>query len=174
MSIFTDIYNFGRKPVAVIGKVIKVALPIVKELIPGNKIINGISKVTKVIPKVKSLFNKGVKMNPLEKAVREWAEFYLSTKPNTQGLDKVKELFEGLQASLEVYKHVKGKPKNIWVGELKIAFDNLIGDEPNALIGNGDNVLLTLDIPMIGIEPVSDFLLAQLEGLIIDEGDEVI
>lgn len=156
MSIFSKL-----NPVKLIKKIGKI--PLIKKLAPVGKIIykklapNELKLALKIADKLKSLIIKDHKMeNEFEKTVRLLVETVDDFKDAT-GVDKALVLIPLIKAAQDIGEAMK-EPAAILNPKVLSAFDNLVGDEENALIGTHPNAKIQVNTGFLPLEQLSDIL----------------
>lgn len=103
----------------------------------------------------KTLFPRGASMNPFERAIREIVD--VVDAAITKNGNVVVELIEAVMSLGSVYKEIDDLSPEQRIPMLREALDNLIGNEPGAVIG--PNGKIKFSIPFVGLETVSDLII---------------
>lgn len=106
-------------------------------------------------------------MSKLEEAVRGLftAVLGLKEKHGLEILLSLTPIFVNIQT---IYGEIAGKTKAEYVPLIRQALDNMIGEDPNALIGP-KGTLVQFDIPYVPDEMITDFVLSAIEQAMLKE-----
>ena len=96
-------------------------------------------------------------MNQFEAAVRTLLQSYAAVKDKS-GFDIIIGLVPAFGAINELKDAIANRPKEVWKPELRAALDNLIGDEPDAVIGSSPTALIDVDLKIVPTEMVADLV----------------
>jgi len=125
-------------------------------------IIGLVPRLKKLIPKKKG----GSTVNEFESAIRKIIEAVVGLGEKS-GLEKALALVPALLAIQEVSSAIQGVSKDEYVPKLKEALDNLIGSEENALIGDGANAIIKVDLKYVSVEKLTDLILDSAEKALL-------
>ena len=153
-------FGWLKKIVKPIGSVVKIIPKPIRNLVyetavpaPIRKIVG---KAIKVIPIVKTLIKGDSEMNAIEKILRQLVEFAITVKEKST-VELITALLPMVLDLKSVYDEIAGMGKEEMLEQFRIALDNVIGEEANALIGPAG--LLKADIPYVNFEQFSDLLI---------------
>ena len=154
MSIFSKLNPL--KLIKTIPKIVKKVAPIGKVVI--DKVApKEIKLVLSLAGKLKNLLRKkDSKMNEFEKAARTLVRT-IDDFQDATGVDKALLLLPLLTSAKEISEALKGDPIEL-NPKVKQAFDNLIGDEENALIGTHPNAHIRVNTGFLPLEQLSDIM----------------
>lgn len=100
-------------------------------------------------------------MNKFETAIRRIVEL-IAMVGATDTWTLVMKLPELIFQIADISEHLNTVPRDQWVGEIRAALDNMIGTEPDALIGPYGS-LLKFDSGVIDFEDLTDLILKSAE-----------
>ena len=117
------------------------------------------------VPSVVNLFKrKDSTVNPLESAIREIISLVVNVK-NKSGIELMMALVPLLLTIQKISGEIKGFSKAEFVPKVREALDNLIGSEPDALIG--PNGQIVIDIKYVDEEKLSDLIIEAIEEALL-------
>jgi|CXWL01.1.fsa_nt_gi hypothetical protein len=127
----------------------------------GQKQAAGIAAI---INKVVAMFSRQRKGSPVSKVSEAIKEIVTtaSTLKGSNGTDVLLGVGSILSSVVVLAEEFKGKSKEEVIATLKLAMDELIGNEPGVLIGEtGSPALLTVSLPAyLNLEMVSDLIIS--------------
>lgn len=169
------------KPVRnVVKKATPILAPVYEAVVPGSvkQAIKTVAKVVRDIDRAEQAINmvditfhasdgKGalimpLDMNLLQSNAQRFVES-IGACESAKGLDLIGHVFEAGDALSDIREQVKETPPEEWTPAVRELLDKYIGSEDTALIGDGPNVKLRINIPFIGAETVTDLLLMAFE-----------
>lgn len=179
MGLFNTLKTIVTAPVKLAGKVSKtpvgkavghVLKPVYESVVP-SPVRDVLKKVGKVMPLAKLLKPKGasnVGDNVFEKVLREMADVIKAIQDKAGTTELVAEvvgLFVAVGPAYEEIGKLSAAEKR---EQLKLALDNVIGEEPDALFGpNGS--LVKFDIPFFSDETATDLAISGIVNLAIKD-----
>lgn len=150
----------GRTLGTLLGPIIDLAAPA-----PVRKLIKGIGLVLGPVARI--IKPKGAnRMNKIERALRDITRIVIEARKKS-GLELAMCLVPMMLDIKSIMDSIHDVPPAEWLPEMRAALDGLIGSEANAMIGPGDQALIKVDVPYVGLEAVSDLILQGAENAIL-------
>jgi len=143
-------------------KIVNAPIKVVKTVVNTTKVV--VQTTGRIVkPKGADVMSDPSK---LEKAIREVVATIIASRKKS-GVELAIALVPMMLDLKSIMDGIKDVPETEWIPNLKIALDNLIGEEEDALIGPRETALLKVDIPYIGLEAVSDLILQAAENAML-------
>ncbi len=177
MSIFKKVAKFASKSVKAVSGVVAKARPVLAPVYdvviptPVKKALKTAATVASTAEKIHDAIDarNGVKKMPDMVQLEEQAQRFVEAVGNCEsakGLDLLGYVFEAGDALNDMRNAVKDEPVETWSPQLRQLLDRYIGSEDTAIIGDGPNVKIRINVPFLGTEMVSDLLLIAMEKAI--------
>ena len=110
-------------------------------------------------------------MNPLEAIIRKLVAAIAAAKGKS-GLELAIMIIPLAMEIQQAVAALKGVDQVHLVVAMREAIDNVVGNEPDALIGPNDNALIKVDVPYVGLEAITDLLLTGAENAYLAQSGE--